>query len=367
MGLTHMYRFRDFSRAFACVVFLVGLVPFGAVAQGKDTTPLTFATVERAPFSFANGDDIDGFSIELMRAIGKEMGRPVEFVMHKRFGDMFTAIETGEVQGAVANISISAAREQMFDFSHPIFEAGLQIMVPPAGAESSSVFSALFSLDILLAVLAAAALLFGGGMMMWLFERKRQAYFDRPLGDAMFTSFWWALNLVVNGGFEERVPQSRGGRVFAVLLVISSLFIVSVFVAKITAAITVAAITGNIDSLADLDGRRIGTTTGSTASTFLDRRDMVHVSYDTLGDLLGAFETSELDAVVFDGPILAWYINNQGATYGRLLPRVFKPENYGVALPSESPLTEDINRALLSLRESGQYDQLRRKHFGASR
>lgn len=362
-----MCRFRVFTLAFACAVFLVGLLPFDAMAQDQDASRLTFATVERAPFSFASGTDIEGFSIELMRAIGEEMGRPVEFVMHTKFSDMLNAIDAGRADGAVANISITAAREEMFDFSHPIFASGLQIMVPPAGAESASVFTALFSWDIALAILAAAALLFGGGMMMWLFERKRQAYFDRPLGDAMFTSFWWALNLVVNGGFEERVPQSRGGRFFAVLLVISSLFIVSVFVAKITAAITVAAITGNIDSLADLDGRRIGTTTGSTASVFLDRRDMAHLSYDNLSDLLGAFEAAELDAVVFDGPILAWYINNQGAAYGRLLPRVFKPENYGVALPSDSPLTEDINRALLSLRENGRYDQLRRKHFGASR
>jgi len=38
----------------------------------------------------------------------------------------------------------------------------------------------------------------------------------------------------VNGGFEERVPQSRVGRGFAVLLVIASLFIVSIFVAQIS-------------------------------------------------------------------------------------------------------------------------------------
>ena len=200
---------------------------------------------------------------------------------------------------------------------------------------------------------------------MWLFERKRQPYFDRPAREALFPSFWWALNLVVNGGFEERVPQSRPGRVFAVLLVVSSLFVVSIFVARITAAMTVEAISGNIDTLSDLDGRKVASTTGSTASAFLDARGIGHQQFADLDTMLRRFEEGALDAVVFDGPILAWYVRNDGAAFGRLVPRNFKPENYGIALPSGSPLTEEINRALLNLRESGRYDALRTRYFGA--
>ncbi|WP_259775969.1 transporter substrate-binding domain-containing protein [Aliiroseovarius crassostreae] len=342
------------------------LVPQALAAQSNTGSALVFATVERAPFAYRDGDQIAGFSVELMRDIGREIGRPVEFKLAPRFADMLGLVELGQVDGAVANISITAAREEVMDFSQPIFEAGLQIMLPPEDGDSGSLFAALFNRDIALAILGAAALLYGGGMMMWLFERRRQPYFDRPLKDAMFTSFWWALNLVVNGGFEERVPQSRGGRIFGVLLVISSLFIVSIFVARITAAMTVAAISGNIDSLADLDGKRIGTTAGSTAALFLDQREIAHGDFDDLNVLLKAFEAQELDAVVFDGPLLAWYLTENGSQSGRLLPRVFKRENYGIALPSGSALTEPINRALLSLRESGRYDQLRRKYFGPS-
>ncbi len=354
------------SMLLALTSLFLMLLPQHLPAQNTQVQPLVFSTVERAPFAFSTGKGIGGFSVDLMRDIGKEMGRPVQFEMSPRFVDMLATVEQGQADGAVANISITAAREEALDFSHPIFEAGVQIMLPPEGADGSSLFAALFNRDIALAVLLAGALLFGGGMMMWLFERKRQPYFDRPLKDAMFTSFWWALNLVVNGGFEERVPQSRGGRFFAILLVISSLFIVSIFVARITAAMTVAAISGNIDSLADLDGRRIGTTSGSTAALFLDQREIAYHGFEDLGDLLSAFESKDLDAVVFDGPLLAWYIKENGSQSGRLLPRVFKRENYGIALPSGSALAEDINRALLSLRESGRYDQLRRKYFGTS-
>ncbi|MDU8929480.1 transporter substrate-binding domain-containing protein [Alisedimentitalea sp. MJ-SS2] len=342
-------------------LFLALVLPAASTAQS-----LTFATVDRPPFSTQTPKGFRGFSVELMQDIAAEMGREIQFQRVTQFSDMFDAIAQGKVDGAIANISITAARETAMDFSHPIFESGVQIMVPLDGGNGSSLLRALFARDLILALLAAGALLFGGGMLMWLFERNRQPYFDRPAGDALFPSFWWALNLVVNGGFEERAPQSRPGRVFAVLLVISSLFIVSIFVARITAAMTIEAISGNIDNLSDLDGRKVASTTGSTASAFLDSRGIGHQQFGNLQDMLRTFEEGKLDAVVFDGPILAWYVRNDGAAFGRLVPRNFKPENYGIALPSDSPLTEEINRALLNLRETGRYDALRIRYFGAS-
>lgn len=350
------------ARALRGLLFTLALLFAPHPAATQD---LTFATVDRPPFSEETPQGFNGFSIELMQAIAEKMGRSVSFRRVEHFPELFAALDSGQVDGAIANISITAQRETAMDFSHPIFEGGLQIMVPLDRGVGGGLLGALFSRDILIALLVAAALLFGGGMLMWAFERRHQPYFDRPARQVMFPAFWWALNLVVNGGFEERVPQSRGGRVFAVLLVVSSLFVVSVFVARITAAMTVEAISGNIESLADLDGRRVASTSGSTASAFLDARGIGHRQYDTLPALLGDFEQGHLDAVVFDGPILAWYVRHDGAAFGRLVPRNFKPENYGIALPSGSPLTEEINRALLSLRESGRYDALRTRYFGA--
>lgn len=337
------------------------LMPLAASAQDGD---LVFVTVERPPFSMTDGaGEQTGFSIDLMRAIAVELGRDVRFEKVDTFGDMFAAIDAAEVDGAVANISITAAREETMDFSQPIFESGIQIMLPETD-RGSNLFNALFTWDLALFILFAFGVLFVFGMIMWAFERSRQPYFERPFREALFPSFWWALNLVVNGGFEERVPQSRVGRFFGVLLVVSSLFIVSVFVAKITAAMTVAAITETVDNLNDLDGRKTATTAGSTGAALLEARDISHRTYPTLAALLEAFEEGRAEAVVFDGPILAWYLQSNDDVDGRLVERVFKRENYGIALPTGSPLAEDINRALLALRESGTHDALRRKYFG---
>ena len=194
------------------VLAFIALI-LGVLRLYAQEDPLIFATVDRPPFSQQTVDGHEGFSIDLMQAIADELGRDIRFVTAGSFGDMLGQVERGEVNGAIANISITSSREEVMDFSQPIFASGLQILVPETRTRNPYM-SALFSKDVGLAVLVALGILFGGGLMMWLFERKVQPYFDRPLKDAMFPSFWWALNLVVNGGFEERMPRSIGGRIF---------------------------------------------------------------------------------------------------------------------------------------------------------
>lgn len=68
--------------------------------------------------------------------------------------------------------------------------------------------------------------------------------------------------------------------------------------------------------------------------------------------------------MVFDGPILAHYVSNEGLGEARLIERVFRPEDYGIALAQGSPLREPINRALLRLNETGAYQELVEGWFG---
>lgn len=346
----------------AVVIFaaLMQLLPLTASAE-----QLTVVTVERPPFSSVQDGEQTGFSIELWNAVAERLGHQSTFVRQPSFNGMLNAVQNGQADLAVANISITAKREQAMDFSHSIFESGLQIMVP-ADDSSVTIWEALFSRDLLLAIGVAFCLLFGGGLVMWRLERGKQPYFDLSAREAMFPSFWWALNLVVNGGFEERVPRSFFGRIFGVILVVSSLFIVSVFVAKITTVMTVDAIQGSVNSINDLYGKRVGTIDGSTSSAFLDDRDLDYDGYADLDALIQAFEAGDMDAALFDAPILAFYTSHEGRDVAQMVGAPFRRESYGIALPSGSPLAEPINRTLLELREDGTYDKLYRKYFGAT-
>jgi polar amino acid transport system substrate-binding protein len=346
------------------VLSAIYLSLLASVSVAQTATSLDIATVTRAPFSMEIDGADAGFSIDLFGEVADELGLQINYVRVDSFAQMLDAVKNREVDGAIANISITAERERMMDFTQPIFDSGIQVMMPASQSSSATVLSAIFTRQIALSILGALVLLFGGGMLMWFFERRHQEYFNRSAKDAGFPAFWWALNLVVNGGFEERVPQSRGGRFFAVMLVVSSLFIVSIFVAQITAALTVSAIQSNIESISDLEGRQVGTIAGSTSASFLDQRGIVPVGFENLEAMFADFEAGALDAVVFDGPILAYYVRNQGQEKAELLERVYRHENYGMAFPTGSELREDVDQAMLRLREDGRYDELLVKWFG---
>ncbi len=344
-----------------CCLLLVVMTGFAAEVAAQE---LRVVTVTRTPFSHVENGANTGFSLQLWDAIATELGLEYRIDRLDDFAEMLSEVESGRADLAAANISITASREARLDFSQPIFSSGLRVMVPE-DLNEASVASILWSRDLLLALLAAFALLLGGGMLMWRFERGQQEYFEGTAREKMFPAFWWALNLVVNGGFEERVPRTALGRVFGTILVVSSLFVVSVFVAKITSAMTVNAIQNSVQSLNDLYGKEVGTTRGSTAATFMDGRDMPYRGFANLDDLLRAFEGAELQAVVFDTPILSYYVNTKGQGIGALVGPTFQRENYGFALPTDSALREDIDRTLLRLREDGTYRSIYVTWFGS--
>ena len=360
----------------ASLAFVLCVTAFAAVAHAQDgartassepaaKTKVRIATIERRPFAMRAGDGFTGFSIELWQQIAEKLSLETEFVETKAFSEMLTLVSEGKVDGAIANITITSEREKTMDFTQPMFDAGLQVMVRSEGVRSG-LFGAVFNLEMLGLVALAGLLLFGAANLMWWFERRDQPYFQYPYGESVWRSFWWALNVILNGGFEERVPQTTMGRIFATFLVIASLFIVSAFVAKITAALTVGQLTSQIQGYRDLYGRRVGTTAGSTSATFLDTHSVAFRAYKNTEELFAALERKELDAIVHDAPILAYYANTKGRGRVTTVGAMLRPEKFGIALNTGSPHREGINRALLRLREDGSFAELKRKWFGVN-
>ncbi len=350
-----------------CLTWLVlfALVPDAVRAQETITgkTTLRIMTIERQPFAIIEAGKYSGFSIDLWRALAGQMNVKTEFDTASSFNDMLDAVKNGSVDAAIANISITSAREEVFDFSQPIFDAGLQILIKQ-NSGSAGILSALLTWQMFAWLATGAFILFLAATLMWFFERRSNSFFETPYREGIWPSFWWALNVVVNGGFEERIPKSWPGRFFAVLLVVASLFVVSIFVAKITATLTVGELRSSVQSLSDLYGRKIGTTAGSTTASYLKSRSLRFEEFKNIKTMFAALENGRLDAVVHDAPIVAYYAETKGKGIVRTAGKIFRPEKYGIALAQGSKLVEPINRSLLKLREDGTYEALVKKWFG---
>jgi polar amino acid transport system substrate-binding protein len=108
----------------------------------------------------------------------------------------------------------------------------------------------------------------------------------------------------------------------------------------------------------------VATTKGSTAEKYLaTHRAEVH-AYPTIDDAYAALQKKEVQAVVYDAPILLYHLKGAPNGQQKVVGRLFERQNYGIGLQQNSPHRKSINAVLLKLRESGFMDELQTKWFG---
>src|SRR5262249_30198725 len=125
-----------FRGIFALALMLILVSPAPAFSQ-QNERKLRVATRIVKPFVFEENRTLTGFSVELWQEISSQLGAKSEFVMKATVKDLLEATRSKEVDLAIAAISITADREIDWDFSQPMFDAGLQILTPAQGTQSS--------------------------------------------------------------------------------------------------------------------------------------------------------------------------------------------------------------------------------------
>jgi polar amino acid transport system substrate-binding protein len=303
-----------------------------------------------------------GFSIELMDALAKRLGRPVVYERYETVGDILKAVEAGQADAAIAGISITAERERSVDFSTPMFESGLQILGRAEGTRRSffDSISDVFSSDLLKFVGFLFALIWIGGIVMYFSDRLDEERSYRTVWDAAWVS---ALNLVSVGN-AGRVPRKPFTKFMAVVWMLTGLFIGAQFTATLSAGLTVDELRSEIDGPEDLVGAKVVSIAETTSSAFLDGRDINSTKAESFAAALKLLKDRQADALVFDSPVVRYAALQDDSL--RLLGARFSPQFYGIAVERGSALREEIDRALLELREEGFFDELVERWFGRS-
>jgi arginine/lysine/histidine/glutamine transport system substrate-binding and permease protein len=107
------------------------LILLCGVSRAADSKTLTVAVEPvYAPFEFQAADgEIQGFDIDVIRAIGQAAGFQVKFESIA-FDGIIPALQVGTVDAAVGAMTITQERAQAVAFSRPYFKAGLAIATP---------------------------------------------------------------------------------------------------------------------------------------------------------------------------------------------------------------------------------------------
>ncbi len=348
----------------SAIILFFCLMLSNSLVTAQEGEPLRVATKLFPPFVSAQGDSFTGFSIQLWEVIAQEAGLPFEWYEVETVTDQIAAVQNGEADAAVAGISITALREEEIDFSFPYFDAGLQILTRvEASSPITQTLSAVLSPDFLQFLVVVLALILIFAHLLWWFERRSQPD-GWPYRQGIGNALWWSAVTLI--GFDDKPPATIAGRLMALAWMFAGIFIIANLTATLSAGATVRVLQGAINDVSDLRDHRIATVDGTTSATYLTNNGIGFVGVANIDEAYDLLRTGQVEAVVYDAPVLWYYVRTQTDDRFQVVGQMFEPEKYGIALPPDSPYRETINQAILRVQEDGTYQELYRRWFGVN-
>ena len=352
-------------------IMVLLLLGFTVTVAAPQTQPesLRVATRLVKPFAFEENGARTGFSIELWNEIAKQLNVKTEFVVKPTVKELLAAVKSKEVDLGIAAISITAEREVALDFSQPMFDAGLQILTPMQTSRTAlvkTILANLFSSTVLPYILGVAIILVVIAHLVWLLERRHPSgMLSHPkYYPGIFETCWWAASTLATQA--DQMPRAALARIVAVFWMFASVVFIAYFTAAVTSSLTLQQLRGDINGPEDLPGKRVASVTGSTGSEYLRQHNIEPAEFAKVEEAYLALQTNQIDAIVYDAPVLLYYASHEGKGKTQTVGTIFRKENYGVAFPDKSPLRKRVNEVLLKLKENGTYDQLYNKWFGGA-
>ncbi len=354
------------------VVFFSAVLPCAA-AQGESSEgngrKLLIGTKQAPPFAMKGADGLwSGLSIDLWRQIADELGLAYA-LQEQDLAGLLAGLEDGSLDAAVAALTITSQREERMDFTHPFHTSGLGIAVH--AEDRGGWFQALeriFSPEFFKVVASLALVLLLFGFLVWLFERKKnpEQFGDGPLR-GIGAGFWWSAVTMTTVGYGDKAPATLGGRLVGMVWMFAAIIIISSFTAAITSVLTLSGLESRIRGPEDLAKARVASVPSSTSAVYLEGRRIQFKPFASPVEAMSALASGEVDAVVYDAPILRYLSGEVGEGALQVLPRVFERQDYGIGLPAGSPLREPLNRALLEQVNSSWWTETLHRYLGSAK
>lgn len=350
------------------IVTLV-LATTGLMSAASQTgPPLRIGISPFSPFVILSEEQPIGFSIDVWDALARKLEIEYEFIVCAGVADKLQRLKQNQIDIAIGGITITEDREEWFDFTHTVYHTGLDILIPSTMEVSVlRFFASLFTGKKLVFIGGLMLMVIIAGHAIWLVERstkKRQTMFQHDYFPGVFQGMYWALITASTIGYGDKVPKRWIGRLLAAALILIFLPLFGYFIAEMSSDLTVKQLKSSITGPDDLWGRRVAVVAGTTSEAYMKRMYADITAYPKVEEAIDALERQSVDAVVYDAPNLLYYSKGDGKNRFTVVGKIFEPQDYGIAVPSGSPLREKLNRAILTMLESDEMETIKNKWFG---
>lgn len=335
----------------------------------KTTRKLKVGVSVVGPLVGKDNEKYSGFEIELWKKIANLLNLDYSFKQYN-FQKLLTAVQNQEIDIGIGGITRTEKRENIINFSHLTLQSGLAILISKKNQISiTKVFFNFFSKAykyILIIFSLITIFVFLVANIVWLIE-KGSGVFNTNYVNGILEASWWVIVTISTVGYGDFVPRTFFGRVIGVITIVLGFSLFGFFIAEITSLLTLTRLAFKINSPKDLSGKKVATKEKTTSVEELIKLNAHVIEVKEIEDSYKLLEGNEVEAVVFDAPVLQHLILDEKYEDFVLTGGIFAPQTYGYAFPIEkSGLRDKVNEKILELFESGEYDNLYKKWFGSS-
>ena len=350
---------------------LVFAVSSSAVAQSRSTpSELNVAVAVVPPFIMQQNGSLSGFDIDLWNAIAAQMNVKTNYVAMPDVSSILGAMRSKKIDVIAAPVVITKARDEEFDFSLPVLQSGMQIMVRDTGETSTAnplkdLINLIISKTTAIWLGIALLLVLIPAHLVWLFERDREDGIiqSRSYIPGIFEAIYWAVSCLATQA--ENMPHHWFARAFSIFWMFAGVVFVAFYTAQLTTTLTIQQIQGTISGPEDLPGKQVATIANTVPADYLRTRGVQVKEFTQLEEMFQPLQNKIVDAVVFTSPVLLYYAAREGKGRVKLVGPEFNVSPIAFGFQLDSPLRRKVNLALLTLRENGTYQQFFTKWFGS--
>ena len=336
-------------------------------AQEESRRTVKIAVDDFPPFSMVVNGEYRGFDIDLITSICAMNNWEYEMIHCSNVRNIIERVEDGVADIGISGVSIKYDREKRIDYSLPYFESGLQLLVRSdylATDPYKKIRSIVPMIGRLLFVFFLISTLIS--FVIWNIEKHNgdEESFSEHFIKGMGQGYYWAVTTLSSTGYGDITPKLPMGRFVAMMVMIFGMIWWGYYTGEIVnVGVKLAQVENNEISIKDFVGKKIATKkySSSEETLALHHTNVDIVTYPQIDDCVAQLKSGDVDAVMFDSPVLVRYANMDDDL--SIIGDKFDIEEYGIVVQNNSELLEEINRALLKLKLEGTYKRIHERWF----
>jgi len=345
--------------------------PPGATATVPEFAPRTVrvAVFPDAPFAMREASGRwDGFAVMLLEAAATPAHLVLEFHECASLDELFAEVGAGKADIGIGNTLVTSARLERVDFTQPILEGGLEVMVPSNHSHTiSALWDGLVDNGHVRVVAWGVLITVMLSVVIVLVLRRLDPEFSPHLHEGFAESLYHVVSITMTGktSYKGKLAPGWVGKIVAALWLVFGVGSVAYLTSGLASVMTANTMSFRINGPRDLRGKTVGTLKGSAGERYCALHGLDVVQFSSVDAAAVALAAKQCDAVVADAQSLEYFDTSHPEVAVAVVGELFERCHYAFAVHSgDDDLLRRLNIAIVSLREDGAIDRVRGRWFG---